>query len=53
MKKLFCLLLATLMVIPFVFASCGDEKAEPLKFGLGVYSTASATDATEDKNGAG
>ena len=53
MKKLFCLLLATLMVIPFVFTGCGDEKAEPLKFGLGVYSTASATDATEDKNGAG
>ena len=53
MKKLICLLLATLMVIPFVFASCGDEKAEPLKFGLGVYTTVSATDATEDANGKG
>ena len=52
MKKLICLLLATLMVIPFIFTGCG-EKSEPLKFGLGVYSTASATDATEDKNGAG
>ena len=54
MKKLFCLLLATLMVIPFVFTGCGDKKAEPLKFGLGVYTNVSAaSDATEDKDGAG
>lgn len=53
MKKLICLVLATLMVIPFMFTACGS-KAEALSFGLGVYTTvSSASDATEDVNGAG
>ena len=54
MKKLFCILLAVLMVVPFVLTSCGDQKAEPLSFGLGVYaSVSSASDANEDANGKG
>ena len=53
MKKLLCVLLSVLMILPaFVFAGCG--KAETLKFGLGVYTNASkASDATEDTNGQG
>ncbi len=54
MKKFVCLVLATLMVIPFIFTGCGSEKAEALSFGLGVYTTVTAaSDATEDVNGAG
>lgn len=53
MKKLLCVILSVLMILPaFVFAGCG--KAETLKFGLGVYTNVSkASDATEDTDGQG
>ena len=53
MKKLLCVLLSVLMILPaFVFAGCG--KAETLKFGLGVYTNVSkASAATEDTAGQG
>lgn len=43
---------ATLLTV-LVFAGCNEENAKELKLGLGVYTTASATDATEDKDGQG
>ena len=53
MKKLLCVVLSVLMILPaFVFAGCG--KAETLKFGLGVYTNVSkASAATEDTAGQG
>ena len=57
MKKLTCILLSVLMALTAVaFASCDKAPdAEPtLKMGLGIYATtATVTDATEDKNGQG
>ena len=53
LTRILAVVLATLMVIPFIFTACGS-KAEALSFGLGVYTTvSSASDATEDVNGAG
>lgn len=53
MKKLLCVLLSALMLLPaFVFSGCGQ--AETLKFGLGVYTDVSkASDANEDTAGQG
>ena len=53
MKKLLCVVLSVLMILPaFLFAGCG--KAETLKFGLGVYTNVSkASAATEDTAGQG
>ena len=53
MKKLLCVLLGVLMILPaFAFSGCGQ--AETLTFGLGVYTNVTATsDATEDKDGQG
>lgn len=52
MKKfLSALLVLTLIASALIFSSCSQDK--PLKLGLGVYTTASATDATADKNGQG
>ena len=53
MKKIISILMVSIMVLAlFTFAGC--NKQEPtLKLGLGVYVTASATDATEDKAGQG
>ena len=52
MKKLVSILLISAMVLTLlVFTGC--QKDAPLKLGLGVYVTASATDATEDKPGQG
>ena len=53
MKKLLCVILSVLMILPaFVFTGCG--KAETLKFGLGVYTNVSkASSATEDTAGQG
>ena len=50
MKKLLCLSLSVLMVVSF--AGCKKE-AETLKFGLGVVTEVSATNADADKNGQG
>lgn len=47
MKKILCLALCVLMTL--ALASCGE--AQPLKFGLGVYTTASAESASADANG--
>ena len=53
MKKLFCLMLSTFTVAAvLVFAGCQSTPAT-LKFGVGVSVEASATDATEEKNGSG
>ena len=43
---------AALAVSVLAFGGCG-KKSKALKLGLGVYTTASATSATEDKNGEG
>lgn len=55
MKKIISLLLASLLVLTaLAFTGCNkptDE--ETLKLGLGVYTSVSATSATEDKNGQG
>ncbi len=53
MKKLLSLLLVSMMVLSlFTLTSC--QKTEPaLKLGLGVYTSVSATDASEDKAGQG
>ena len=53
MKKLLCVLLGVLMILPaFAFSGCGQ--AETLTFGLGVYtSVTAASDATEDTDGQG
>lgn len=51
MKKMLSMILCVaLMLSVLSFISCG--KAE-LSLGLGVYTTASSADATEDKNGSG
>ena len=51
MKKITSMLLILVMLLGvFTLTSC---KAGALKFGLGVYSTVSSTDATEDKVGEG
>ncbi len=53
MKKLFCILLVALMLLPLSLAGCG-KKSEPLKLGLGVYTNVSAaTDADGDADGNG
>ena len=50
MKRILSLILvAVLMLGTLTFVGCGKT----LKLGLGVYTTASATDATADKNGEG
>lgn len=53
MKKIVSILLVSLMVLSlFTFVGC--KKEEPtLKLGLGVYTSAKATDATADKAGQG
>ena len=64
MKKIIAILSVSLMVLSlFTFASCtkdetvGDDTTNDttatLKLGLGVYTSVSATDATEDKAGQG
>lgn len=67
MKKIIAVLLVSIMVLAML-AGCGENKpssdstpdttpdntpAATLKLGLGVYTTVSATDATEDKAGQG
>lgn len=52
MKKILAFLMVSVMVLAlFTFVGC--KKEEPLKLGLGVYTTVSASDATADKNGQG
>ena len=51
MKKIISVLLVLVMALG-VFALTGCKKKD-LKFGLGVYTSVSATDATEDKAGEG
>lgn len=51
MRKILCVLLCVLMLASALVA-CGGDKQDPLKIGLGVYTTASATDAGE-ANGKG
>ena len=57
MKKLICILLSVLMLLPIaVFVGCNKTPNEEptLKMGLGVYTaTPSVTDATEEKEGQG
>ena len=50
MKKILCILLAVLM-LSMALVACGETNKEPLKIGLGVYTTATATDATADTKG--
>ncbi|MBQ9163047.1 MAG: hypothetical protein IJX74_07220 [Clostridia bacterium] len=45
-------MICAIMLSIFALVGC-EPKAATLKLGLGVYSTASATDATEDKDGQG
>ncbi len=53
-KKLFCILLCVLTVFSVLTLTGCEEKTEPMKFGLGVYtSVTSATDANGDANGKG
>ena len=53
MKKLIPLFLAVILLLS-TLSFVGCKKEEPkLKLGLGVYTTVSATDATEDKAGQG
>ncbi len=52
MKRFFCIILVcTLFILPALLTSCG--KKETLNLGLGVYTTASATDASENSDGEG
>lgn len=52
MKRILSVLLVlTMIASTLIFSSCSQDK--PLKLGLGVYTTASATNATADKNGQG
>ncbi len=53
MKKLLCVSLSVMMVLSL--AACGkkESKDETLKFGLGVSTEVSATNADADKNGQG
>jgi len=63
MNKIFSVILTALIALTvFTAAGCSKnnstseqptDKADPLKLGLGVYTVASATDATEDKAGEG
>ena len=49
MRKILSLALAALMIVSaFAFVSCGEKAA---KLGLGVATTVSATNATEEKAG--
>ncbi len=53
MKKIISVLMLSVMIFT-LFAFTGCEKADnTLKLGLGVYTTVSASDATEDKAGQG
>ena len=53
MKKILSLVLVSVMLLSlFAFTGCQKEEAT-LKLGLGVYTSVSATDATEDKAGQG
>jgi hypothetical protein len=52
MKKILCALLSMLLIVTaLTFVSCGKE--ETLEFGLGVYTTTSATSAEGDADGKG
>lgn len=51
MKKIFAVLLAV-MLMATAFVGCGDTE-KTVKFGFGVYAYNSATDATEEAQGAG
>ena len=53
MKKFICILLCVLMCAATVALVACDKKEETLKFGMGVHISASATDATADKEGQG
>ena len=53
MKKFICVLLCVLMCAATVALVACDKKEETLKFGMGVLISASATDATADKEGQG
>lgn len=55
MKKIVSLLMVALMVVGlFGLVGCGEKKAEPLKFGMGVYSTMDkAASADGETQGAG
>lgn len=53
MKKILSFIFAAALAISVLgFVGC-SKKSKTLKLGLGVYATASATDATADKNGEG
>ena len=53
MKRILSIVFAVLLTFGVLtFAGC-MKGSESLRLGLGVYTTASATDATEDKNGEG
>mgnify|MGYP003294013185 CR=1 FL=1 len=53
MKKFICVLLCVLMAMATLTLVACDKKEETLKFGMGVLISASATDATADKEGQG
>ena len=53
MKKFICVLLCVLMCAATLTLVACDKKEETLKFGMGVLISASATDATADKDGEG
>ncbi len=53
MKRFICVLLCVLMALATVTLVACDKKEETLKFGMGVLISASATDATADKEGQG
>ena len=53
MKKIISILMVSAMILTlFAFTGC-EKKESTLKLGLGVYTTVSATDASEDKAGQG
>lgn len=53
MKKILCALLGILMMLSvFTLVSC-EKEPETVKFGMGVLISASATDATDEKDGQG
>ena len=53
MKKLLCVSLSVLMVVSMIGCKKEETKAETLKFGMGVVTEVSATDADADKDGQG
>ena len=53
MKKFICVLLCFLMCAATLTLVACDKKEETLKFGMGVHISASATDATADREGQG